>query len=80
MYVAARVRVGDGISHLDGKVHRAADVDRPPGHLRTERLSFEEFKDDVDASFVCADLKHRCDVWMRQRDESTRLVHECLLR
>ena len=74
------MRVGDGVGHLDGKVHRAADVDRPPAHLGTERLPFEEFEDDVDASVVLADVEHRRDVWMRQRDEAARLLDECLLR
>ena len=49
---AARVRVSDGVGDLDGELHRAAHVHRPPGHLRAQRLSFQELEGEVDAAFV----------------------------
>jgi iron complex outermembrane receptor protein/outer membrane receptor for ferrienterochelin and colicins len=68
------VRVGDGIGHLDGKVHRAADVDRPPAHLRTERLSFDRQIEIPDYLFKGRQFNSYTDVSYFQTLESHALV------
>ena len=80
MHVAARVRVGDGVRHRNGEVHRAPHVDRPPAHLGSKRLPLEELEDEVDAPFVLADVEHRGDVRMRERRKAARLFDERVAR
>ena len=67
---------GDGVGDLDRDLDRAADVHWQPCHFSSQRLSFQELEDKIDATVVLTNVEQRRDIRVRQRDQRPGVLHE----
>ena len=70
------VRRGESVRDLHGEVQRLAHGERPAAQPLPQRLSFEQFGDDVRRAFVRADIEDRQNVGMVQGRGGARLLLE----
>ena len=64
---AAAMRLGQGVGHLPGDVHRLAHRKGPMRDARREHIAFDVLHDKEIAAFVLADVVDGGDVGRAQR-------------